>query len=139
MRIDIKQLIFPIQIVKTNPEHVSSGEEVTIKASVDVKRNKIEGEETSIGIEMTVFLDKDESFNYPYDFEITVFSVFQLNKPVDKLTKKDKDFINMNTTQILIGAIRERLASLTSRAPWGDFVLNALSVPKSGEGKSKNL
>ena len=41
----------------------------------------------------------------------------------------------MNATQILIGAIRERLASLTSRAPWGDFVLNALSVPKSGEGK----
>jgi hypothetical protein len=31
-------------------------------------------------------------------------------------------------TQILVGAVRERLADLSSRAPWGRFLLNVINV-----------
>ena len=87
-------------------------------------------------LEIEIKLDTENSINPPYDFEIVVVGYFIVaDKELDSSAGEN---LTLNWgSQLLIGAIRERLSMLTQSAPWGVFNINFIPIPNAPEEKSK--
>jgi len=68
-----------------------------------------------------VSLDEENADNPPYFFDVTAFGIVVVD---DGMPSDEAYRLACTTTpQTLIGAIREHLASITARGPWGAVFL----------------
>jgi preprotein translocase subunit SecB len=131
---------FPVQEVQGNPEHQSENEQQTA-IRISANFTSIENASRNYIVEITVQLDEDKSENPPYFFKIESFGIFEA---ADENLNDDqaKSLATTTGAQILIGAIRERIATMTSRGPWGILNLNTIPlvvdpmIPKEGTAET---
>lgn len=116
----VNNIQFIEQSVIALPSHDPNGD--IAGTAVDVDFAMREDEETSgrYLASLRVSADIEESGNPPYDF--TMHAMVSGQPQED-----DLDLFRKAVFQMLVGATRERLASLTSRAPWDDFHLGLMS------------
>jgi preprotein translocase subunit SecB len=100
------------------------GSQITLNHNISA----LEGRNDAFGVEITISLDESSSENPPYFFTVSAFGIIALEKDIDSLEKNDKQQIDIMATQILVGSIRERLTSMTSRAPWSGFTLGIIPI-----------
>jgi hypothetical protein len=67
----------------------------------------------------------DESVNAPYHFVIEAYAIVAMDGSIGD-EAADRAAANGVGMQVVVGAIRERLADLTSRAPWGRFLMGVV-------------
>jgi preprotein translocase subunit SecB len=139
----LRKYIFPVQIVTASPEYDIGKKHDGSSTKLNRIFNAIKNEEGTYSLQIDLSLDKDKSVNPPYDFNFSVLGVFEIS---DKNLAEEqmKDLVLAYGSQILIGVLRERLALLTSTAPWGVFYLNFVAIPEfkyptSGEVPVENL
>jgi len=124
----LENIFFPHQEVRAIPTHNIEGERDGSRVTFTNVLSAIQGREDAFGIEITMKLDEEKSKNPPYLFTISVFGVFVAENNVDVIKPELKAQMEIAATQIVVGAIRERLSSITSRAPWGAFTLGVVPL-----------
>lgn len=130
----LEALHYPIQEVRANPLYNPQGEMNGSVSSVDVKQYKIEGRNNAISVEVTLSSNEENSVNHPYNFRLQGFGVITVDEPI----KEDESpTLIVIATQIVIGAIREHLAAMTSRGPWGTHLINP--IPLGSENKKNEM
>lgn len=122
----LEELFFPIQEVRANPDHDPKGDRLGthIKQSLNVQ--PIEGQAGLYGVDMTFQCDRETSPNPPYFFHLQVYALLRADASLDPATA-----LGLATTtgvNVVIGAARERLLDLTSRAPWGRFMMALVQI-----------
>lgn len=122
--LQLKSYSFPVQISRANQEFDPQGELNGTKTSNSFIFVKADDNDQTWFAQMTVATDVNESVNPPYFYEIHAFGIFQSE------IGTDEQIINsagqVECFQVLTGAIRERIAELTSRAPWGQHTLDII-------------
>lgn len=98
----------------------------------------IEGHPEAVGVEASIAVNESQSENPPYFFTISAFAVLSTSLEMTDQSRTQAAGVGIN---LLVGAIRERLATLTSRAPWSTFMLgpvplNLSAIPPSSESES---
>jgi hypothetical protein len=123
-QLQLENYFFAHQEVRANPAHDPKGNRKGSRVDLSYVVSPIDLGLGAYGIEVTVSLNEAESENPPYFFRISAFA----RVSVQPATSVSTELVAVNSLNILIGAIRERLATLTARGPWGPFFLNAMAL-----------
>jgi hypothetical protein len=126
----IDQLLFPVVEVRTNGKHDQTGNLSGTQLQYGHQVQKVEGQPGKYALILSVRSDNEKSVNPPYDFGIEAYAIFIVQGGTDD-GDANSLFVLHNGLPVVMGAIRERLADLTSRAPWGRFLINAVGLPES--------
>lgn len=144
----LETYFFVHQEVRANPEHNTEVEAnvfvtqmVNVSAVDDLPDNR-----KRFTVELVIKLDEKDSVNSPYFFTLGTYGIFGLEDEVDFPTDEERAIaLQSGAVQILVGAARERIASLTARGPWGAHILDVMSIvrkqpaeapaPKKKKGK----
>jgi len=132
--LQLKEYFFPRQRVDANPNHDPAAD---IKVILDMRLdfNRVESASSDYGLSLTVDLDEDSSQNHPYGFSMQVFGVLSANDDVTEDVARA--FGETQIAQMLIGAVREHLATLTARGPWGPYFMELIPIkPKVEDAES---
>jgi hypothetical protein len=133
--LQLEELFFPLQNVQANPEHDQQGERAGTLLQITQQVAKIEGQPGKYALIVAVRSDNENSKNAPYVFVIEGYAVITVSGALDEATQPA--LVQTTGFPILVGAIRERLAELTSRAPWGRFLMNAVAlVPTQADSRN---
>ncbi|ATX80652.1 hypothetical protein Ga0123461_2247 [Mariprofundus aestuarium] len=124
----LENIFFPHQEVRALPTHDMEGNRHGSRVTLTNTLSAMQGREDAFGIEVTLSLDEDNSENPPYIFTISAFGIFVTDKNVSEVEQELKAQMELAATQIVVGSIRERLSSITSRAPWGAFTLGIIPL-----------
>lgn len=125
--LQLEELFFPVQEVRANAAHSPQGEMhgTTIKQAFDLL--VLDASTNGYGLLLDISSDDDKSVNPPYQFRLQAYARFVVAQTVDPVTAQA--MVQANGALVLVGALRERLLELTSRAPWGRFLLGTQGVP----------
>ncbi|WP_440064847.1 hypothetical protein ACTAB2_05655 [Pseudomonas syringae] len=70
----------------------------------------------------------NEELNLEYKIDIHIYSVFLISEAYEGLTKKVKLRVLEDISNTLIGSLRDMIITITSRGPWGSYILPFLDV-----------
>lgn len=124
LRLD--ELFFPLQEVRANPEHDPSGNRFGTQINHSTEATPIEGAPGTYGVSLNIESNRESSDNPPYLFALHAYAIIYIDPQIDPATQHAIALTNGQI--ILVGAVRERLLDLTSRAPWGRFLLAAIPL-----------
>lgn len=134
--LQLERYFFPEQNVRGNPEYESKSGNSDTRIQIAERISPVANRKNAIVAEIVVSLDEENSDNPPYFFSISVFGTFVCN---EELAEDPKEMMRVATgvgKHMLIGAARERLASLTSRGPWGAVYLPPVPLMNPNELES---
>lgn len=135
--LQLERYFFPHQEVIANPDYIVDGRKDGSKLKSEVNIDSIEGKKGAFAVEVTISLDKETSDNPAYFFRIQAYGLFN---DVSDLPREDAQaFAETAGVAILVGAIRERLADMTCRGPWGTYMMGLAPLvfqPSSSAGQS---
>ena len=125
MPLQLKELVFPeLSVSAVMPEAMDRVRPMVL-ADLDIKFSFRLIEEDSLGFATLSIASKrapdiEQCLNYKFD--IKAFAAFGLDmtQPIDERLEFTRKF---NAASTLVGALREQLAQLTSRGPWGVAVM----------------
>jgi len=79
---------------------------------------------------MSLSIDNSVENNSPYDISLQIFARFKCDKPLDLkpnvdqfLPSQELHVLKTAVIGILVGGLREFVATITARQPWGPFIL----------------
>jgi hypothetical protein len=127
-RLSIDEMFFPMIELRTQNNHDVRGDRTgtVVKFGRNVQK-MTNGSVGQWGLGMSVATDNETSRNPPYQFHVEAFAIVSIQG-----TALDGDealkFIELHGAPLLMGAMRERLAELTARAPWGRFLLKPIPL-----------
>ncbi len=117
LRLD--RYFFTHQEVAANPDFIQDDENnpTHLELIVEGHASRLADHGHRYGITARVEPNQDESKNLPYFFSIMAFGIISIKD--DALGQSAiESIIETSGIQLLFGAIRERLADMTSRGPW---------------------
>ncbi|MEY8241473.1 MAG: hypothetical protein RPT25_14105 [Cycloclasticus sp.] len=127
---------FTNQTVKANPHYVNEEDDCS-KSTLELKVElEIDPENSNIFLaQATVMSEKDiilkDRPDCSYEFYLAAFGRFEFVGIEEELNLRGKSLeyhAGLTCVQILIGAIRERLADLTSRGPWDKISIQTVGI-----------
>ncbi|ODB94071.1 hypothetical protein A3194_05270 [Candidatus Thiodiazotropha endoloripes] len=124
--LEINRIFFPSQYIKANPEH-KPDQEKSIPITLNHTILRVNDSNNLYSVEVMIMLDKEASVNTPYEFDTHAFGFFSFSDP-DIDEDKKKYLLGTSGIQILIGALREHILSITSRGPWGPLTLSTIQI-----------
>jgi hypothetical protein len=83
----------------------------------------------AFAVDVGIDLDEEHSVNPPYFFSISAFAILVSDQDVPR--ELALTVANATGFTMLVGAIREHLASVTARGPWDQFLLGPVTFPQS--------
>jgi hypothetical protein len=128
-QLQLEDLLFPVLEMRTNTAHDQQGERAGTLLQYGQQLQKVEGQSRKYGLMVSVRSDNENSKNPPYTFTVEAYAILSVSGTVLD-AEAESSLVLSNGLSIVMGAMRERLADLTSRAPWGRFLINAVPLPQ---------
>jgi len=125
----LNRYFFPIQSVHARINFDKKGKKDGSHTNLNRIIEKPKDGSNNFVLQMDLELDKEKSENPSYEFHLSVVGIFSLNIEVAN-EEKGKEVVQTYGSQILIGVLREKLASLTACGPWGPFYINFIPLPE---------
>lgn len=128
LRLD--RYFFTESVVTANPSYDPDGSRIgSVIVPPAISCSPLAEQDGAFGCEMIIQLDESKSENPPYFFSIHAFAILVATPG----TAADMAFSLAHATglSMLVGAIREHLASITARGPWGPFLLSPVVITPS--------
>lgn len=125
-KLRLEQYYFPHQEVRANPAHNPAGAKDGSALTINFKTGVIPNKPGTHIVELVVELDEANSDNPPYFFKLHAFGVFAAAPDLNE--DEARALASVQGAQVLLGAARDHLVSLTSRGPWGGFYLNIIPL-----------
>lgn len=130
--LQLERYFYTEQQVSANPNYLESSSP-HLDFLIDASVVRLTDQPGKYGLTASATINQETSFNSPYSFLISAFGIVNVNKESDIAAAEAQ--IEVSGAQLLIGAIREHLAEMTSRGPWGaiylDFVPIALKIDQN--------
>ncbi len=126
----IEEIFYPTQEVRSQNNHAVQGERAGTLLKFGRQVQKLENQPGKYALAVSVGSDDEKSRNPPYHFVIEAYAIVTIGGTPLEGEAAEK-FILTNGLPLLMGAIRERLADITARAPWGRFLVNALPLQET--------
>jgi hypothetical protein len=133
----LEELFFPVQEVRANPDHDPQGDRTGTNLKQSFNVQPIEGQPGVFGVEMIVECDRETSRNPPYFFQLQVYGIMRIDGVLDPAASQA--LVTSTGFSVLVGASRERLLELTSRAPWGRFMMGVVQLITQPVAESPEL
>lgn len=128
--LQIEDVMYPTLEVRTNNQHSPEGERAGTLLKFGREVRKLDNRPGKYALMVSVSSDNEQSRNPPYRFAVDAYAVVSIGGEALEGEAAEK-FILTNGLPIMMGAVRERLAEATARAPWGRFLINAIPLPES--------
>ena len=125
-QLQLEELLFPLQEVRSNQGHDPAGDRAGTQLEFGQQLQKMEDQPGRYVLMVSVKTNNETSKNPPYQFSIEAYAVLNVTGAADQAA--EQLLITSNGFPMIMGAIRERLANLTSRAPWGRFLVNSIPM-----------
>ena len=127
----LKRYFFPLSHVEANPAYKPDGHnefdlETRLTSHFDPKSGIFAAQ-----LIVTLGDNEDENLESPYFFQVAAYAGFEPAEgtEIDVLDPDTmRELLATEGFKILAGAIREHLASLTARGPWGEYILPVLRL-----------
>lgn len=120
--IEIKNVFFTRSIVIAIPDHIPDGTQI-LKISpvnnIDIK--KVEGHEDQYTVSMHTLFNQDSEASAPYMIDIECIAVFKVDTTISEEERIKR--LTITGHSVVYGAIREAVAWITSRQPYGPLNL----------------
>lgn len=130
----LEALHYPIQEVRANPHYDPQAETSSGELNTEILQHKIDERDDAIAIDVTISSIEDSNANNPYSFRLQGFCVISSGEPIQE--DERNSFFSI-AIQLVIGAMREHFAALTSRGPWGTHLINPIPL-SSNEKKDES-
>lgn len=130
-------LVFPKLSIEANPEHDPS--EPIVDMEIEIGSDLSQDENNSL--QATLFIS-NENFaenNALYSVDMHLFAAFKCNMPFDKIPKKVSHEMMVDMANLLLGSAREMISTITSRGPWGTYILPIVSAEELASDLTKSL
>lgn len=126
--LQVEDFFFPEQIVRANPQFNPAGNKrgTVLNVHADIKNLSDGSPDSKFGVDLIVESDDEKSENPSYSFRLHGFLIFTVQEVEGVEPEKAKEEAKANGVTMIVGATRERLADITSRGPWGRFILPAI-------------
>jgi hypothetical protein len=131
--LQLEDIFFPLQEVRALAEHDPQGELRGTHIIQSIEFQVLDAAAGRYGVVLDMTIDEEKSHNPPYCFRLQAFASFFISPEIDPISAQA--LVQTNGVMILIGAMRERLLELTSRAPWGRFLLNTQPIQLLHQGE----
>jgi len=125
-QLQLEELLFPLQEVRSNQSHDPAGDRAGTQLDFGQQLQKMEDQPGRYILMVSVKTNNETSKNPPYQFAIEAYAVLNVTGAADQAA--EQAVITSNGFPMIMGAIRERIAHLTSRAPWGRFLVNSIPL-----------
>jgi hypothetical protein len=125
-QLQLEELLFPLQEVRSNQSHDPAGDRAGTQLEFGQQLQKMEDQPGRYILMVSVKTNNETSKNPPYQFAIEAYAVLNVTGAADQAA--EQAVITSNGFPMIMGAIRERIAHLTSRSPWGRFLVNAIPL-----------
>lgn len=124
----LENYFFPHQEVRANPTYDPRGDRRGSHTNTAFAILPVEDRENAFAVEVQIALDEEKSINPPYFFTMHAFGVFSIDQEIETSAASPANIGGVQGAQILIGAIREHLATMTARGPWDVFLLAPVPI-----------
>jgi hypothetical protein len=126
LQLSLEDIMFPLQEVQTNQGHDPNGDRAGTQLQYGNQIQKLEGAPGRFAVAVSVRTDNGRSKNAPYTFAVEAYAIVNVTGTTDEAAMQQ--ILTTNAFPIIMGAIRERIAHLTGRAPWGRFLINVIPL-----------
>ena len=126
LQLSLEDIMFPLQEVQTNQGHDPNGDRAGTQLQYGNQIQKLEGAPGRFAVAVSVRTDNGRSKNPPYTFAVEAYAIMNVTGTTDEAAMQQ--ILTTNAFPIIMGAIRERIAHLTGRAPWGRFLINVIPL-----------
>ena len=127
--VKLVKYFFPETSVKASQDHDTEGRIDSTEQSVSVEIVEIPSMDNQHTVKVRLISDDEGSENAPYSYQIEAFGIFEAaSTESEELLEAYKENFQPVAVQILFGAIREHLATVTARGPWGNFIVGVLNI-----------
>ena len=126
LQLQLEDIMFPLQEIQTNQGHDPNGERAGTQLQYGNQIQKLDGQPGRYAVVVSVRTDNGRSKHAPYTFAVEAYGLVNVTGSTDEAAINE--LITANCFPIIMGAIRERLAHLTGRAPWGRFLINVIPL-----------
>ena len=125
-QLSLEELLFPLQEVRSNQGHDPAGDRAGTQLVFDQQLQRMEDQPGRYVLMVSVKTNNETSKNPPYQFAVEAYAVLKVTGAADQAA--EQLVITSNGFPMIMGAIRERLAQMTARAPWGRFLVNSIPL-----------
>jgi len=123
----LEKYFYPNQEIRALLNYDKNGDKQNNSTHISRTADAVGSEKGKYALQLDLTLDIDKSVNPPYEVHLTIVGIFRVkNTALDELEMRKQVFDS--GTDLLIGALRERLVMLTHSGPWGAFYLNFIDV-----------
>jgi hypothetical protein len=123
MLIQFEDIFFPVLEMRTNTKHDPKGDRAGTQLLFNHQLTKLGGGEGRYGLAAALASDNQKSVNPPYQFTVEVYAIIIVKDSTLDAEAEAKQVV-ANGLSVLMGNMRERVAELTARGPWGRFLIN---------------
>lgn len=126
----IEEIFFPVQEVRSLNDHSPQGERAGTQLKFGRQVQALDKQPGKYALALSVASDDEASRNPPYRFIIEANAIVTIGgTPLEG--EAAAKFIMDNGIHILMGMVRERLADITARSPWGRFLISTLPLQEA--------
>lgn len=121
----LEDLSFSHQEVRANPAHDPKQDQKGSPFHIEANELTINDRKNAIAVQVSIKVDETHDSNAAYFVVLTAFAVLLTDQEMTEQLRHQGLSTGLN---ILIGAMRERLATLTARGPWGVSLLGPIPM-----------
>jgi len=123
----LEELFFPLQEIRALPQHDPNGSRTGTQLKITHGVQPMEGTERAYWFTAGIETDDENSTNQPYSFRVEAYAVLRVTE-ASLDSSAELALVAQTAIPIVLGAARERIAELSSRGPWGRFLVNVMAI-----------
>jgi hypothetical protein len=119
----LEELYFPVQELRALPSHDATGERQGTNTTLSQGVKPVDDAGQAYWFTLAVVSNDATSVNAPYSFRMEAAALFRCTDA----TLNSSEIARMLTAvaqPVVLGAVRERIAEMSSRAPWGRYLVD---------------
>ena len=121
----LEELYFPVQELRALPGHDANGDRQGTNITLSKAVQPVADAGQAYWFTLTVISNDATSVNAAYSFRVEAAALFRCAEAMLVSTERLRRLEEV-ALPVVLGAVRERIAEMSSRAPWGRYLVNLL-------------
>ncbi|MCV4341076.1 hypothetical protein [Pseudomonas capsici] len=131
-------MIFPKISIEANPEHAPEKEIISGEFGIS---NTFDYDEKEQELHANISFKSEDHphYNPEYNIHLNLYAVFKLSKNFHEISTPNAKELTLDIANALLGSLREMVTMLTSRGPWGAYVLPFIDAEILASNLAKSI
>lgn len=120
-------VVYPLINIEANPSHDSESplgdEQIELKQLLEYDES-----DSTLRLHFSLAMPERQDQNLEYFINVKLFATFAISKDLRKVKRETAKEVVKDIAILAVGAVREIVATTTSRGPWGTYILPFLDI-----------